>query len=154
MISIFSPICVPASFSFLWTDVWNTMQIIVCEMHNPDLGGQACILALSSIYSSHSECWHVCSSYLFGNSLPWELAMHKAVWRIRSAYFTISNDGLDRLNLNSACLLVQEGWCDSVGSVEEIQAKLLKRQEAAAKRERAMAYALANQVGIQLLHIV
>ncbi|KAJ0629555.1 hypothetical protein HanIR_Chr00c09g0907541 [Helianthus annuus] len=36
-------------------------------------------------------------------------------------------------------------WCDSVGSVEEIQAKLIKRQEAAAKRERAMAYALAHQ---------
>lgn len=43
---------------------------------------------------------------------------------------------------------MQEGWCDSVGSVEEIQAKLLKRQEAAAKRERAMAYALAHQVSI------
>lgn len=43
-------------------------------------------------------------------------------------------------------LSVQEGWCDSAGSVEEIQAKLLKRQEAAAKRERAMAYALAHQV--------
>jgi hypothetical protein len=42
----------------------------------------------------------------------------------------------------------QEGWCDSVGSVEQIQAKLLKRQEAAAKRERAMAYALAHQVKI------
>lgn len=41
---------------------------------------------------------------------------------------------------------MQEGWCDSVGSVEQIQAKLLKRQEAAAKRERAMAYALAHQV--------
>lgn len=41
---------------------------------------------------------------------------------------------------------MQGGWCDSVGSVEEIQAKLLKRQEAAAKRERAMAYALAHQV--------
>ncbi|MCL7049184.1 hypothetical protein MKW94_016702 [Papaver nudicaule] len=40
---------------------------------------------------------------------------------------------------------IEEGWCDSAGSVEEIQAKLLKRQEAAAKRERAMAYALANQ---------
>ncbi|KAE8691748.1 hypothetical protein F3Y22_tig00110882pilonHSYRG00116 [Hibiscus syriacus] len=40
---------------------------------------------------------------------------------------------------------VEEGWCDSIGSVEEIQAKLLKRQEAAAKRERAMAYALAHQ---------
>lgn len=45
--------------------------------------------------------------------------------------------------------LMQEGWCDSVGSVEEIQAKLLKRQEAAAKRERAMAYALAHQVKIK-----
>lgn len=42
-------------------------------------------------------------------------------------------------------LASQEGWCDSIGSVEDIQAKLLKRQEAAAKRERAMAYALAHQ---------
>ncbi|TVU44694.1 hypothetical protein EJB05_04143 [Eragrostis curvula] len=33
----------------------------------------------------------------------------------------------------------------SMGSVEDIQAKLLKRQEAAAKRERAMAYALTHQ---------
>ncbi|XP_021715653.1 protein IQ-DOMAIN 1-like [Chenopodium quinoa] len=40
---------------------------------------------------------------------------------------------------------IEEGWCDSVGSVEQIQSKLLKRQEAAAKRERAMAYALAHQ---------
>ncbi|XP_074294979.1 protein IQ-DOMAIN 5-like isoform X2 [Silene latifolia] len=42
-------------------------------------------------------------------------------------------------------LLHDEGWCDRVGSVEQIQAKFLKRQEAAAKRERAMAYALAHQ---------
>ncbi|KAM0951983.1 putative IQ motif, EF-hand binding protein [Dioscorea sansibarensis] len=40
---------------------------------------------------------------------------------------------------------IEDGWCDSVGSVEDIQAKLLKRQEAAAKRERAMAYALSHQ---------
>ncbi|XP_010544323.1 PREDICTED: protein IQ-DOMAIN 1 [Tarenaya hassleriana] len=40
---------------------------------------------------------------------------------------------------------IEGGWCDSIGSVEQIQAKLLKRQEAAAKRERAMAYALAHQ---------
>jgi hypothetical protein len=40
---------------------------------------------------------------------------------------------------------IEEGWCDTVGSVEQIQTKLLKRQEAAAKRERAMAYALAHQ---------
>ncbi|KMZ69493.1 IQ domain-containing protein [Zostera marina] len=40
---------------------------------------------------------------------------------------------------------IEEGWCDSVGSVQDIQAKLIKRQEAAAKRERAMAYALSHQ---------
>ncbi|CAA3002708.1 IQ-DOMAIN 1-like [Olea europaea subsp. europaea] len=40
---------------------------------------------------------------------------------------------------------IEDGWCDSVGSVEEIQNKLLKRQQAAAKRERTMAYALAHQ---------
>ncbi|KAM7502363.1 hypothetical protein LguiB_001267 [Lonicera macranthoides] len=40
---------------------------------------------------------------------------------------------------------IEEGWCDSAGSVEQIQTKLVKRQEAAAKRERAMAYALAHQ---------
>ncbi|KAJ0594720.1 hypothetical protein HanHA300_Chr03g0111591 [Helianthus annuus] len=48
-------------------------------------------------------------------------------------------------NKNFNMRLVFQGWCDSVGSVEEIQAKLIKRQEAAAKRERAMAYALAHQ---------
>lgn len=41
---------------------------------------------------------------------------------------------------------LQEDWCGSIGSVEEMKAKTLKRQEAAAKRERAMAYALTHQV--------
>ncbi|CAI0543962.1 unnamed protein product [Linum tenue] len=40
---------------------------------------------------------------------------------------------------------IEDGWCDSIGSVEQIQAKLLKRQEAAAKRERAIAYAISHQ---------
>ncbi|PIN10636.1 hypothetical protein CDL12_16757 [Handroanthus impetiginosus] len=40
---------------------------------------------------------------------------------------------------------IEDGWCDSAGSAEEIQSKLLKRQEAAAKREKAKAYALARQ---------
>ncbi|CAM0948754.1 unnamed protein product [Alopecurus aequalis] len=40
---------------------------------------------------------------------------------------------------------IEERWCGSIGSVEEMQAKALKRQEAAAKRERAMAYALTHQ---------
>eukprot|EP01018_Ginkgo_biloba_P039486 Gb_26871 [translate_table: standard] len=39
----------------------------------------------------------------------------------------------------------KEGWCDSIGSVEQIQAKVQQRQEAAVKRERAMAYALTHQ---------
>ncbi|CAA0825247.1 IQ-domain 5 [Striga hermonthica] len=40
---------------------------------------------------------------------------------------------------------IEEGWCDIVGSAEEVQAKLLKRKEAAANREKAKAYALARQ---------
>ncbi|KAG0521803.1 hypothetical protein BDA96_08G192900 [Sorghum bicolor] len=40
---------------------------------------------------------------------------------------------------------IEEDWCGSIGSVEEMKAKALKRQEAAAKRERAMAYALTHQ---------
>ena len=43
-------------------------------------------------------------------------------------------------------LSYQGGWCDSIGSVEQIRTKLVKRQEAATKRERAMAYALTHQV--------
>ncbi|OEL14340.1 hypothetical protein BAE44_0024641, partial [Dichanthelium oligosanthes] len=40
---------------------------------------------------------------------------------------------------------IEENWCGGIGSVEEMKAKALKRQEAAAKRERAMAYALTHQ---------
>ncbi|CAA6658438.1 unnamed protein product [Spirodela intermedia] len=43
---------------------------------------------------------------------------------------------------------IEEGWCDSTGSVEDIQAKLLKRQEAAVKRERAKAYASSRQAAL------
>ncbi|XP_047975474.1 protein IQ-DOMAIN 5-like isoform X2 [Salvia hispanica] len=39
----------------------------------------------------------------------------------------------------------QNGWCDKVGSAAEIRARSQKRQEAAAKREKARAYALARQ---------
>ncbi|KAL1557554.1 IQ-DOMAIN 14-like [Salvia divinorum] len=39
----------------------------------------------------------------------------------------------------------QNGWCDKVGSAAEIRARWRKRQEAAAKREKARAYALARQ---------
>eukprot|EP00250_Pteridium_aquilinum_P035630 c9741_g1_i1 orf=238-1431(+) len=39
----------------------------------------------------------------------------------------------------------EDGWCDTMGTVEEIQARVQQRQEAAVKRERAMAYAFSNQ---------
>ncbi|XP_057807931.1 protein IQ-DOMAIN 5-like [Salvia miltiorrhiza] len=40
---------------------------------------------------------------------------------------------------------IQNGWCNKVGSAAEIRARWQKRQEAAAKREKARAYALARQ---------
>ncbi|KAI4388274.1 hypothetical protein MLD38_000616 [Melastoma candidum] len=36
-------------------------------------------------------------------------------------------------------------WCDGPGTLEEILAKLYQREEAASKRERALAYAFARQ---------
>lgn len=39
----------------------------------------------------------------------------------------------------------ERGWCDIPGSVDEVKAKLQIRQEAAIKRERAMAYSLSTQ---------
>ncbi|CAL0305766.1 unnamed protein product [Lupinus luteus] len=39
----------------------------------------------------------------------------------------------------------EEGWCDSTGTVEDVKAKIQMRQEGASKRERAIAYALAQK---------
>lgn len=41
---------------------------------------------------------------------------------------------------------VEEGWCDRKGTVDDIKTKLQQRQEGAFKRERALAYALAQKV--------
>jgi len=41
---------------------------------------------------------------------------------------------------------VQEGWCDSRGTLEDVKAKIQMRQEGAFKRERAIAYSLAQKV--------
>lgn len=40
---------------------------------------------------------------------------------------------------------IEDGWDDTIGTVEEIQAKVQQKQEAAIKRERALAYAFSNQ---------
>ncbi|MCO5547587.1 hypothetical protein L7F22_001038 [Adiantum nelumboides] len=39
----------------------------------------------------------------------------------------------------------EKGWCDSYGTLEDIEAKLQQKQEGAIKRDRAMAYALSHQ---------
>ncbi|XP_052209657.1 protein IQ-DOMAIN 6 [Diospyros lotus] len=39
----------------------------------------------------------------------------------------------------------EEGWCDSRGTLQEVKAKLQMRQEGAFKRERALAYSLAQK---------
>ena len=41
---------------------------------------------------------------------------------------------------------MQEGWCDSKGTLEDVKSKLQMRQEGAFKRERALAYSLAQKV--------
>jgi hypothetical protein len=41
---------------------------------------------------------------------------------------------------------LQEGWCDSIGTLEDVKSKIQMRQEGAFKRERALAYSLAQKV--------
>lgn len=50
------------------------------------------------------------------------------------------------MSLISVSLQLQEGWCDSRGTLEDVKAKIQMRQEGAFKRERAIAYSLAQKV--------
>ncbi|KAJ4957516.1 hypothetical protein NE237_024627 [Protea cynaroides] len=72
--------------------------------------------------------------------------------RVRTRRVTMSMEGQAVQRLVHDCgneedLLKQaeEGWCDRNGTIEEVRAKLQMRQEGAIKRERAIAYALAQQ---------
>lgn len=53
-----------------------------------------------------------------------------------------SSDGFENNNL----VHLQEGWCDSKGTLEDIKSKLQMRQDGAFKRERAIAYSLVQKV--------
>lgn len=53
-------------------------------------------------------------------------------------------------------ILSQEGWCDRKGTVDDIKTKLQQRQDGAFKRERALAYALAQKVtnSFNFIHLI
>lgn len=72
--------------------------------------------------------------------------------RIRARRVRMSEEGLavqqkvNQRRLVEAQLHASEkGWCDSHGTVDEIQTKLQQKQEGAIKRDRAMAYAFSHQ---------
>ncbi|ERM98563.1 protein IQ-DOMAIN 1 [Amborella trichopoda] len=72
--------------------------------------------------------------------------------RIRARRVRMSNEGQAiqkmlevRRNKDNPFREVEDGWCDSQGTLEEIRAKLQMRQEGAIKRERAIAYSLYQQ---------
>lgn len=49
-------------------------------------------------------------------------------------------------NLFFLVLNFQEGWCDSRGTLEDVKVKIQMKQDGAVKRERALAYSLAQKV--------
>ncbi|KAK6911914.1 IQ motif, EF-hand binding site, partial [Dillenia turbinata] len=74
-------------------------------------------------------------------------ALVRAQTRVRAQAISTSEDHTsqklpDEYNLVKK---VEEGWCGSRGSLDEEKAKLQIKQEAAIKRERALAYSLTQQ---------
>ncbi|KAI3454151.1 hypothetical protein Pfo_010814 [Paulownia fortunei] len=72
--------------------------------------------------------------------------------RIRARRVRMSSEGQtvqkmldERRSKDDQLKQAEEGWCDSRGTLEEIKAKIQMRQEGAVKRERALAYSLAQK---------
>ncbi|KAG6389358.1 hypothetical protein SASPL_150826 [Salvia splendens] len=72
--------------------------------------------------------------------------------RVRARHVRMSVEGqavqrlLDECHRQNEVLKeAEDGWCDSRGSLEEVKAKIQMRQEGAVKRERALAYSLAQK---------
>ncbi|KAI5055868.1 hypothetical protein GOP47_0029389 [Adiantum capillus-veneris] len=71
---------------------------------------------------------------------------------VRARRVRMSEEGLavqhkvnQRRLLEAQLRASEKGWCDSNGTLEEIQTKLQQKQEGAIKRDRAMAYAFSHQ---------
>ncbi|CAA2965423.1 IQ-DOMAIN 1-like [Olea europaea subsp. europaea] len=68
--------------------------------------------------------------------------------RVRSHCIQTSVEGEVTKNHAEADPIKQgeSGWCDSLGTVEEVRSKVQMKQEGAIKRERALAYILSHQL--------
>ncbi|GLU22405.1 hypothetical protein SLE2022_384830 [Rubroshorea leprosula] len=68
--------------------------------------------------------------------------------RVRAQGVNVSVEGsklLDEYPNTDLSKRVEQGWCDSPGTIDEVRAKVRMRQEGAIKRERAMLYSLTKQ---------
>ncbi|KAJ7951575.1 protein IQ-DOMAIN 1-like [Quillaja saponaria] len=66
--------------------------------------------------------------------------------RARARTVSMSPEGqAEPINQADPINQAEQGWCDSLGTVDEVREKLQMRQEAVIKRERAMAYFLSKQ---------
>ncbi|XP_002440157.1 protein IQ-DOMAIN 1 [Sorghum bicolor] len=66
--------------------------------------------------------------------------------RARSSADGHGSQGQDALNGRASSIKdAMEQWCDHQGSVDDVRSKLHMKHEGAAKRERAIAYALSHQ---------
>lgn len=72
-------------------------------------------------------------------------ALARAQARVR-AQCAQSDELQEDPNLASPVEQVEKGWCDIQGSIEEVKSKLQMKQDGAIKRERAIAYAIAQQL--------
>ncbi|CAA0827030.1 IQ-domain 8, partial [Striga hermonthica] len=73
-------------------------------------------------------------------------ALVRAQARVRAQCGQSSAGGdFESLNQVDPVKKAESGWCDSRGTVEQVMSKLQLKQDGALKRERAIAYALAQQ---------
>ncbi|KAJ9179350.1 hypothetical protein P3X46_011150 [Hevea brasiliensis] len=71
--------------------------------------------------------------------------------RVRAQGARTSSEGqalqnlLDEYHMVDPTKQAERGWCDRLGTVDEVRAKLQMKKEGAIKRERAIAYSLSQQ---------
>ncbi|KAL1532582.1 IQ-domain [Salvia divinorum] len=74
----------------------------------------------------------------------------QALVRARRVRMSVEGQAVQRLldechRENEVLKVAEDGWCDSRGTLDEVKAKIQMRQEGAIKRERVLAYSLAQK---------